>query len=217
MAQVEFNENTGLFDSMVGDHVVTDADYQEIQEILRQSEESDDVEVSQDILDSMESSSLEDPEEASAVPEFYSLDNSVSLMSAVPSNSVFTPVAWQINLADSRSVGEHYLMYANRVYYSGSSSYWHYFLVLGPDISYDADVYSYTDCDVYSYYSYGGTVYYDRDIGSGTLDGSVTLVYSDLYFDYVGTDPINNSGFLLISIMLLIICVLIIIGGRRHV
>lgn len=203
MAQIEFNPDTGLFEAVISDQESSEG------EVL------DDVEVTQNILDNLESPPMEDTPEASAAPDAYLYNDSISLMSAVPSNAAFTPNTWQTNLASNRSMGEHYLMYANRVYYSGSSSYWHYFLVLGDDIEYETDTYTYTDCDVYSYYSYGNTVYYDRSLGSGSLNGNSTLVYSDLYFDYVGVDPAHSSSIYVIYALLAFIAVLLMIRGKR--
>lgn len=151
---------------------------------------------------------------ASVLDYLDSLDYEV--YSSVPSTASFSPTAWQINLAQNRQLGEHYLMYAVRRT-SGSSYYWDYFLVLGRDISYDSDIYTYSDCDVYNYYNYNSTVFYEFSVDSGTINGSQSLVYSDLYFDYVGVDPVDNSYPYISFAILIIIFVSILIGGRRHV
>ncbi len=122
------------------------------------------------------------------------LDRDVYILpaSVTASNAVYTPTAWQVNLAENRKFGEHYLMWAQRVY-SGSSYYWRYYLALGRDIRYASNVYTYVDAEVFSYYSYNSSVTYDVSVSSGTVSGSTYLVYSDLYFDYVGVDPAVSS------------------------
>lgn len=207
MAQIELDPETGLFEAVIED----EENAQEVQEDVQ----TDVLEDTEDILDFVEPSPLEGAQEAPPDPDVYLYDDAVSLMSAVPSSAAFTPNAWQTNLASNRSMGEHYLMYANRVYYNGSSSYWHYFLILGSDITYDSDLYTYTDCDVYSYYSYSNTVFYERDLGSGTVNGGQNLVYSDLYFDYVGVDPACSSSVYVDYVLLAFIVVLLMIRGKR--
>lgn len=245
MAQVTYNEEEQVFESVeVGN--ASDPIAEGVEDFLQQIEESEvasddilpstdeegipledmpvDAGVDEEPQEGYElevPDSMEIPEE---IPPYYLpsyldtySDPGMELYSSVPSNAAFTPTAWQVNLASARQLGEHYLMYADRVYYSGSSSYWHYFLVLGDGISFDNGVYTYADCDVYSYYSYAGTVYYDRDLGSGSLDGNGTLVYSDLYFDYVGVEPAVNSYPFIVFALLLFVFVAIVIGGRKRV
>lgn len=239
MAQVTYNEEEQVFettDEPVNDPIAEGVDNYleqmdslledgvETDEVLSSDDEKENLDgisvdsgIGQEVLEDQVPGSVEDPE----MDMQYSLpayqDSSIDLYSAVPSSAAFTPTAWQVNLASTRQLGEHYLMYAHRVYYSGSSSYWHYFLVLGDDISFENGSYTYTDCDVYSYYSYGNTVYYDRDLGSGSLDGDSTLVYSDLYFDYVGVEPAVNSYPFIGFTLLLLIFVVVMIGGRKRV
>lgn len=233
MAQIELNPDTGLFESVVGEEsaneVVTPSDAADLLEQdaalsdqvygeLMEEDNDGALESEKDILDGVQSPAVEDSEGASALQEVLSDDDLIAPLAAVPSTASFTPTAWQVNLAESRPLGQHYLMYADRVYYgSGSNSYWHYFLILGDDIEYESDLYSYTDCDVYSYYSYSGTVYYDHDIGSGTVDGTAKLVYSDLYFDYVGADPAEHSSVYVLYALLMVIIVLLIVGRKTHV
>lgn len=218
MAQVQYNEETGMFEAVAGERNVDGVIYpSEVTEALEEATENGALENQKDIFEDMVSSPVEGEEApADLQDDIYASDAAVAL-SAVPSTAAFTPTAWQANLASNRNLGEHYLMYANRVYYSGSASYWHYFLVLGSDISYDADIYTYTDCDVYSYYSYQNMVYYDRDLGSGRLNGNATLVYSDLYFDYLGVDPVNNVYPYMAFVLFLVVILLLIVGGRKHV
>lgn len=136
--------------------------------------------------------------------------------SVTASNAVYTPTAWQVNLAEHRSFGEHYLMWAQRLY-SGSSYYWRYYLALGRDMSYASNVYTYADAEVYSYSSYNSSVTYDVSVSSGSVSGSTYLVYSDLYFDYVGVDPaVSGSVYFLFPLLLLLI-VLFMTGGKRNV
>lgn len=218
MAQVVYDETTGLFDAVVGDQSVGDVtDPADAAEILEEENEDGALEDQENLSDVIQALTVEDTETSEEVPDDVSYDDLITPLAAVPSTAAFTPVAWQSNLAAHRPMGQHYLMYANRVYYSGSSSYWHYFLVLGNDIEYADDLYTYADCDVYSYYSYNNTVYYDRNVASGTLDGTAMLVYSDLYFDYVGVDPSGNSSIYVLYALLLVIIVLLIVRGKSHV
>lgn len=203
MAQVQLNSDTGLFEAVL--------------EKEGEGQEDGSLENQEELSDPVQAFTVEDTETSEEVSDDLSYDDFIFPLAAVSSTAAFTPTAWQMNLASGRSLGQHYLMYANRVYYSGSSSYWHYFLVLGDDIEYADDIYSYTDCDVYSYYSYSNTVYYDREIGSGVVDGLATLVYSDLYFDYVGTEPAEHSSVYVLYALLMVIIVLLILRGRSHV
>lgn len=136
--------------------------------------------------------------------------------SVTATNAVYTPTAWQVNLAQNRAFGEHYLMWAQRVS-SGSSYYWRYYLALGRDMTYASNTYRYTDAEVYSYYSYNSSVTYDVSVSSGSVSGSSYLVYSDLYFDYVGVDPASNGFVYMAFVMFLIIITLLMIGGKRNV
>lgn len=207
-----------MFEAVAGSRNVDDVLYpSEVTEALEGVNENGALENQNDAFEDMVSSPAEGEEISPGLQDDIYISDAAVALSAVPSTAAFTPTAWQVNLASNRALGEHYLMYANRVYYSGSSSYWHYFLVLGSDISYDADVYTYTDCDVYSYYSYQNMVYYDRDLGSGSLNGNATLVYSDLYFDYLGVDPINNVYPYMAFVLFLVVILLFIVGGRKHV
>lgn len=225
MAQVELNQETGEFDAVVGSEVVTDiSDHTELQEILEEQTDeeaaADVVETETDILDSVELTSLETEEETSSSEDTGSGDYSVSVASAVSTDYTFSPQAWQLNLASARQLGEHYLMYGVRKSgTSGYSSYWDYYLVLGNDIEYDesSDVYSYTDCDMYHYSSYDGYVTYDLSDTSGSISGSSSVVYSDLYFDYVGLDPVVNSSPYICFVMFMVLIIVILIGGRRNV
>lgn len=143
-------------------------------------------------------------------------DYGIDPLASVSSQANFTPTAWQVNLASFRSMGEHYLMYAVRRT-SGSSSYLQYYLVRGKDIKYDNGIYTYTDCDLYTLYNYSSIVNYETYVSSGSVSGSSSLVYSDLYFDYIGNDPIDNAMPYLMFTLFLIVIVLLVIGGRRRV
>lgn len=103
MAQIELNTETGLFEAVIeGEENV-----QEGQEDVQ----PDVLENTEDILDFVEPSSMEDSPETPFGSESYLYDDTISLMSAIPSSAAFTPNAWQVNLASNRSMGEHYLMY----------------------------------------------------------------------------------------------------------
>lgn len=138
------------------------------------------------------------------------------LASVTASAASYTPQAWQVNLAENRSFGEHYLMWAERVY-SGSSYYWRYYIALGRKISRSSNVYTYTDAEVYTYYNYNSSVTYDVSVSSGTVNGSTYLVYSDLYFDYVGVDPAFKGSVYIFFVLFMIMIVLLITGGKRNV
>lgn len=212
-AQVIENPD-GTFSSEVNGTDVTDMTYEDIQE----SGVLDDW---QDMEESPEDGSFPPsgvPSAGAEASEDPFLDDGASLYSSIPSTSNFTPQSWQVSLASHRALGEHYLMYAVRRTYSSSSYYWQYYLVRGTDIDKTGDLYSYSDCDIYTYYTYSSTTWYEVSKGSGTVNGTTSLVYSDLYFDYVGVDPVVDAFPYIAFCMMLVICLLLIISGRkRHV
>lgn len=221
MAQVVENPD-GTFSSVVEDTDVTGMDYDDmvdsgIIDEVTEEVQPDDLETEEDILDGVLSDPLEDPEEVPVDSDDLSDPVVIMPYSSVDSDAVFSPVDWQLNLARSRSLGEHYLMYAQRIQNGSYNRYWHYYLILGSDISYANDIYTYDNCDIYSYYADGSAAAYEVTAGSGSVDGDQYLVYSDLYFDYVGTDPMWNTFPYVVYMMLLIIFVMILIGGRRRV
>lgn len=226
MAQVQVNDD-GTFSAVVGDTDVTDVtDYEEAGEILDEYEqegnENEKVE-SPDIQDSTDDlpvdSAAPAPDEEASLPstDDFTVDEEVMPLSSTASNAVFTPAVWQVNLAANRGLGEHYLMYAVRRSYGSSSYYWQYYLIRGRDITYANDVYSYHDCDLYTYYSYGSTLTYEYTVGSGSVNGNSSLVYSDLYFDYVGSDPLYISYPYISVTLMLVVVLLLILGVRRRV
>lgn len=192
------------------------------------SEEMDSEEASAD-LDQV--SGFDEEDDQAFQPEYYisdgmlyssdgvALDRDIYVLpaSVTASNAVFTPTVWQVNLAEHRAFGDHYLMWAQRVNYSGSSYYWRYYLALGPDITKSGDTYRWQDAEVYSYYTYNSAVTYDVSVNSGSVSGSTYLVYSDLYFDYVGVDPAGSSLVYVTFIMFVIVIALLMIGGKRNV
>lgn len=143
-------------------------------------------------------------------------DVDIMPLSVVPSTMSYTPQAFQVNLAENRAFGEHYLMWAQRVT-SGSSYYLRYYLALGSKISFDGSTYRYTDAEVYTYYNYNSSVTYDVSVSSGSLSGSSYLVYSDLYFDYVGVDPAFKGSVYIFFALFMIMIALLVIGGKRNV
>lgn len=231
-AQIELNED-GTFSSVIGETDISDMTYEEIQDVVEELEVDEipvvdefenevienDLENSTDILDDMGVDSMEDEEAFEMGEDFIPYDYSVMPLSAVDTDYTFSPQSWQLNLASGRSINEHYLMYGVR---SGSGSYngyWDYYLVLGDDIDYteSSDLYSYDDCDVYHYSSRDGIVTYEKYLDSGSLSGSSQVVYSDLYFDYVGVDPSVNSYPYMSIALFMMMFVLLIAGGRRNV
>lgn len=164
----------------------------------------------EDLTEEVVFSDQEDQEEE--VDVLYSesdFQDAIALYSSAPSTQAFTPQSWQINIAANRKFGEHYLIYGDR------NTYTTYYLVLGKDISFNAssDTYSYRDCDFYSYNSYNNTVTYDHSSSSGSLTGSSHVVYSDLYFDYVGVKPSSSFDYLYFFLLFVIILLLL---RRRH-
>lgn len=227
MAQIELNEETGLFESTVDgenvDDLSTAGDVIEVIEQYEENHESDDVQTDEILLDDPEtgeesvlSPAVPDTEEAEDVQDTVD-DLGIDLYSVAPSTNAFTPQTWQINLSSNRSLGEHYLMWGERVYVGSSSNYWQYHCVIGRNITFDNDRYNYEDAEVYTYYSYNGQVTYDVSIDSGSVDGGDAVVYSDLYFDYVAADPLGNSLPLIFVAFFFILFILILIGGRRNV
>lgn len=231
-AQVELNED-GTFSSVVGDTDVTDMTYEEIQEVVEEQEIvvqpseqitdegeiSDVLETTENILDDMGTTAMEDTETFEVVEDSGSSDYSVMPLSTVDTDYTYSPTAWQLNLASKRSLGEHYLMYGVRTGSGSYNGYWDYYLVLGDDIEYNeaSDSYAYTDCDVYHHSTYDGVVTYERMESSGAISGSSQVVYSDLYFDYVGIDPVENSYPYMSFALFMIMIVLLIVGGRKNV
>ena len=206
MAEIVLNPDTGMYDAVGSEgEVIYDGGVNADTEIP--DSVAPDSETSEDVLDDSEDSVvLEEAQDSEDVPIL------INPMSVVDNEAAFTPRDWQINLAENRDIGDHYLLWAVRS--SGSYSRWTYYLALGSDIQYDNDVYTYNNVDLYSYYDNGNTVRYELQQASGSVDGSSSLVYSDLYFDYVGSVP-GQSPFVLVcfAIFILIFVMLIV---RRH-
>lgn len=161
------------------------------------------------------SDQAEDETDVSQSEDMVDYDSYINLASAAPSVQSYSVQPWQLNLAENRQIGEHYLIWAERVYYSGNYNYyWHYFAAVGKDIEKNGDVYVYTDADLYDLYSYDNTTTYQMQQTSGSVNGSSFVVYSDLYFDYVGTASTVSVPFILVG-LLLIITMLLIIALRR--
>lgn len=227
MAQIELNEETGLFESSVDGEYVDDLstadDVIEVIEQYEENHENDDVQTNEILLDDPEtgeesvlSPALSVEEETEDVQDTVD-DLGFDLYSVAPSSNAFIPQTWQLNLSSNRSLGEHYLMWGERVYVGSSSSYWKYYCVIGRDITFNNDRYVYQDAEVYTYYSYNSQVTYDVSSDSGFVDGGGAVVYSDLYFDYVASDPLGNALPLIFVAFFFILFILILIGGRRNV
>lgn len=161
------------------------------------------------------SDQTEDETDVSESEDMADYDSYINLASAAPSVQSYSVQPWQLNLAENRQIGEHYLIWAERVYYGGNYNYyWHYFVAVGKDIEKNGDMYMYTDADVYDLFSYDNTTTYQMQQTSGSVNGSSFVVYSDLYFDYVGTASTVSVPFILVG-LLLIITMLLIIALRR--
>lgn len=123
------------------------------------------------------------------------------------SSNSFTPQQWQLNLAQNRPIGAHYVM--TRTGTSNQS----YILVIGRDITYDGiNTYMYHDCDFYSVYTTGSSssLRYHYDVSteqSGSVSASSYVVYSDLFFDYVGGRFVPYS-FIIFFVILIIFAAL---------
>lgn len=127
--------------------------------------------------------------------------------------SSFTPQTWQLNMAQNRPVGWHYIM-------SRTGTNNNYILVLGRDISYSDGLYRYVDCDYYSVYQYSSSGYtnYIYDVSNdvtGTINSSSYVVYSDLFFDYVGGRSVSYSWFILAFIVIILLFLLFFRGNRK--
>lgn len=219
MARVVANPD-GTFSSFVGDTDVTDMTKGDMDDagidVSDQAQDSEDqVEDWSDFEEPQDFFSPSQEIPSAGADDYQDNDSDLGIepFSSAPSSTSFTPPVWAVNLASNRALGKHYLMYAVR-----TNNYTRYYLVLGRDVEYIGGSYRYSGCDVYSYYSYSNTIDYTKDSGqSGTLSGSSYLVYSDLYFDYVGADPLVNAVSYINYLLLLIIIVLLVIGGRRRV
>lgn len=158
----------------------------------------------------------EDETDVSESEDMADYDSYINLASAAPSVQSYSVQPWQLNLAENRQIGEHYLIWAERVYYSGNYNYyWHYFAAVGKDIEKNGDMYVYTDADLYDLYSYDNTTTYQMQQSSGSVNGSSFVVYSDLYFDYVGTASTVSVPFILVGLLLIITMLLIILLRRK--
>jgi len=119
--------------------------------------------------------------------------------------SSFNPQSWQVNMAQNRPIGWHYVMSR-----AGNNNY---ILVLGRDITYSDGLYTYSDAEFYSVYSTGssGSTRYHYDVYdnySGSLSSTSYVVYSDLYFDYLGSRSVTYSWFIFAFIALLLLFLL---------
>ena len=128
--------------------------------------------------------------------------------------SSFNPQAWQINMAENRPIGWHYVMTR-----TGSNSN-NYILVLGRDVTYQDGLYTYQDADFYSVYQTGSSgnvrYHYDvRDHYSGTISSASYVVYSDLYFDYIGSRSVSYSWLIVVFIALIVLLLIFFRGNRN--
>lgn len=169
-------------------------------------------------VDSTESTSGEDAVET---PSFYLVDSDDYLVySSVADSGGFSPQSWQTALASGRGLGEHYLIYGAKHYYgSGNYNYyWDYYTIVGKEIEFDESnsLYTYSDCDIYHYSNYDNHVTYTLSKESGTVSGNSYLVYSDLYFDYVGVSPAQSCSGLLSVALLIMIAGLFILNLRKR-
>lgn len=207
MSEIIYDEETGLFDAISPEGEVL---YDGFSSSAAAEAPQVDVPVP-DVPASSSPSSAEDVlEDTQPSDQSYMAPYAV-----IPDESAYTPAAWQVNLAAHRALGEHYVMYAHRVSTSTSYRYWRYYLILGDNISYQNEIYQYKDCEVYSYYDSGDYVTYEVVSGSGSVDGSQYLVYSDLYFDYVAVPAGVDSYCYIFFALFFLMFVLILVTRRK--
>lgn len=154
-------------------------------------------------------------------PSYYVVDSDDYLVySSVADSGGFSPQSWQTALASGRGLGEHYIIYGAKHYYgSGNYNYyWDYYTIVGKEIEFDEgnSLYTYSDCDFYHYSNYSNNVTYTLSKESGTVSGNSYLVYSDLYFDYVGVSPDQSCSGLLSVALLIMIAGLLVLNLRKR-
>lgn len=193
----ELDESSGIsFDISGSDVTRVSMSLSEFKALVEGTEASE-----EDILPAVSSSDPDDGVVALAVDD------------TVQSSSSFSPQTWQLNMAQNRPIGWHYVM--SRV---GSYNN-HYILVLGRDINFSNGLYTYVDCDQYSVYQTGSGsaaryVYDVNDHATGNIDSSSYVVYSDLFFDYVGSRSVSYS-WLFIAFLVVIVLFIIVWRGKR--
>lgn len=168
--------------------------------------------------DSTESETGEDAVES---PSYYVVDSDDYIVySSVADSGGFSPQSWQTALASGRGLGEHYIIYGAKHYYgSGNYNYyWDYYAIVGKDIEFDENnsLYTYSDCDFYHYSNYSNNVTYTLSKESGSISGNSYLVYSDLYFDFVGVSPDQSCSGLLSVALLIVIAGLLVLNLRKR-
>lgn len=139
--------------------------------------------------------------------------NDIMPLAVDTSVNTFTPQAWQLNMAQNRPIGYHYVM--SRL----SSNNTQYVLILGRNITYSNGIYTYSDCDYYSVYNttVSSSTRYNYDVrenASGSINSSSYVCYSDLFFDYVGGRSVSSS-WLIIAFIVVILLFLIFFRGDR--
>lgn len=128
-------------------------------------------------------------------------------------SGTFTPQQWQVNLASGRPIGYHYVM-------TRLSSSNDYILVLGRDVTYDGNIYRYVDCDYYRVYTYisGSSTRYDYSVtrdASGSIGSTTYVVYSDLFFDYIGSRSFEYTFLIMLIFIFVFLLLIWWRGGNR--
>lgn len=213
MAEINFNPETGLFDAVDPEgEVIYDGSVNDVGQ-----DTTDTVSDTASGVDGQEEASQDGLESEEDI--VVTVDGAVDLsdygimpLSTVDTDAAFTPRDWQVNIAQSRGMGEHYLLWAVRQ--SSSYSRWIYYLAVGKDIEYSNDVYTYKDVDLYSYYDNGSTVEYELSEASGSIDGNTYLVYSDLYFDYVPAPASESPVPVILAVAFFLIFALLLIRRK---
>lgn len=202
MAQIILDENTGLFDVIENGQIVQDSTLDGVTDDLSNQEISE-----ENYLEYLQPDALED--------QTYFQDDQISLLSVTSGTNSYTVQTFQNNIAANRNFDEHYLIWAVRTT-SGNQHYWKYYVVTGRHIEKNGENYSYENADWYEYYNYNNVINYTKEQRTGTVSGSTYLVYSDLYFDYVGTDPVDHLTPYLVFFFGLIITILLL-RSRKYV
>ncbi len=224
-SQIQLNEDTGLFEPVIPEEAVPDQEDvvpipvgDDVQIIDLGGDENDRADL---ITGAAAGDSLSDQTEASQNVEKSedvgsSSDSVIIPYAAVSSNQQFSPQSWQINLAENREIGQHYAMWAERIYYNNYNNYWKYYLVLADDMTYENDLYNYQNAELYEMYTYNDQTNYSMAAAqSGSVSGSAYLVYSDLYFDFCGKrDPVN-APYVIFAFLFIVIVLLVLILKRK--
>ena len=198
---------------------IGDTQSEQILDSEEKNNENVSIEDDSEHVDSTESETSEDVVET---PSYYLVDSdNYVVYSSASDNSGFSVQSWQTALSSGRGLGEHYIIYGAKHYYSSSgynNYYWDYYCIVGSDIEFEESnsLYTYTVCDVYHLFTYNNTTTYTLEKTSGSVSGNSYICYSDLYFDYVGVSPDQSCSGLVVAVLLAVLCGLQILNLRKR-